>query len=322
MGLIATLVLGLFAVPPLAVAQQSARLPRVGYLNYRAGPNAADEAFSQALRDLGWIDGQNITIEYRWGAGQRNRYPTLAEELVRLKVDVIVTVSRSMTQAAKDATDTIPIVMAASADAVEHGLVASLSRPGGNVTGMSEPYADLHAKLLELVDETLPQATRVAFLWNPNVPGYARAFRATKAIAPALGITLQSVAYRQPEEFRGALEAAVKQGPAALVVPSSIYNIFGQEIAAIAAQSRLAVFSTARAGVEKHFGLLAYIPAWRDTFRRAATYVDKILKGANPAELPVQRPVKFDLIINLVTARELGITIPPFIVYRADEVIR
>ncbi len=320
--LVVTFALGLLAGTLSAEAQLAEKMPRIGYLNYRAGPNAGDEAFRQTLRDLGWIEGQNIVIEYRWAAGKRDRYPTLAEELVRLKVDLIVTVSRSMAQAAKNATSTIPIVMATGADAVEHGLVASLARPGGNVTGMSEPYADLHVKVLELLHETLPQVTRVAFLWNPTVPGYVRAFSATQAIAPTLGLTIQSLAYRHPEEFESALEAAAQERAGALVVPSSIYNIFGRQIAAFAAKNRVPVFSTSRSGVKERFGLLAYIPAWSDMFRGAATYVDKILRGANPADLPVQRPVKFNLIINLKTAKQLGITIPPSILYRADKVIK
>ena len=320
-GLISTLVLGLLAAPLVAEAQKAGTMPRIGFLSFRSGPSGPDEAFRQALRDLGWIEGQNIAIEYRWGAGKQGRYPALAEELVRLKVDVIVTTGRTVTQAAKNATKTIPIVMAVGADAVEHGLVASLARPGGNVTGMSEGYAEIHTKLLEVLHETLPKVTRVAFLWN-DTPVYARSLRAVQAVAPALGFTIQSLEFRPGEEIESVLEAAVQERAGALMVVTGMYRSSGRQIAEFAAKNRMPAFSMSRSSVGRYFGLISYGPHWPDMYRRSATYVDKILKGAKPADLPVQRPVKFSLVVNLKTAKQLGITIPPEVLYQATKVIK
>ena len=320
-GLISTLVLGLLAGPLVAEAQKAGKMPRIGFLSFRSGPRGPDEAFRQALRDLGWIEGQNIAIEYRWGAGKQGRYPALAEELVRLKVDVIVTTGRTVTQAAKNATKTIPIVMAVGADAVEHGLVASLARPGGNVTGMSEGYAEIHTKLLEVLHETLPKVTRVAFLWN-DTPVYARSLRAVQAVAPALGFTIQSLEFRPGEEIESVLEAAVQERAGALMVVTGMYRSSGRQIAEFAAKNRMPAFSMSRSSVGRYFGLISYGPHWPDMYRRSATYVDKILKGAKPADLPVQRPVKFSLVVNLKTAKQLGITIPPEVLYQATKVIK
>jgi putative ABC transport system substrate-binding protein len=322
-GLISTLVFGLLAAPLLAEAQQAGKVYRIGYLHFRAGPTATDEAFLQGLRDRGWIEGQNIAIEYRWAAGKRDRYPALAEELVRLKVDLIVTATTRPTRAAKNATRTIPIVMVAAPDAVENGIVASLARPGGNVTGMSQRWADLNTKLLELLHETLPEVTRVAYLGgNPTSPTYVRTLRGLQAVAPALGLTIQSLSARHAEELESALEAAAQEQAGALLVSGSTYSRFGRPIAEFSAKNRMPVFSANWPRVEKHFGLLGYGPDWSDMYRRAATYVDKILKGAKPADLPVQRPVKFNLAVNLKTAKQLGITIPPSILFRADKVIK
>ncbi|MEE8608118.1 MAG: ABC transporter substrate-binding protein [Nitrospiraceae bacterium] len=313
----------------LIEAQQVGKVYRIGYLKRGAGPNARDEAFRQALRDLGWIEGRNITTEYRWAAGRMDRLPALAEELARLKVDLIVTAGRAVTQAAKNATRTIPIVMAVAADAVENGLVASLARPGGNVTGLSEQYSELNTKLLELLHETLPKVTRVAFLWNPNSPVYARTFKAAQAVAPGLGLTIQSLEfdhYRKaelrPEKIESVLETAAQERAGALVVMGGMYNIYGRRIGEFAAKNRLRVFSVHGPSVEKHFGLLAYGWDGIDMHRRAATYVDKILRGAKPSDLPVQRPAKFRLVVNLKTAKALGITIPREVLYRADKVIK
>ena len=320
-GLISTLVLGLLAGPLVAEAQKAGKMPRIGFLSFRSGPRGPDEAFRQALRDLGWIEGQNIAIEYRWGAGKQGRYPALAEELVRLKVDVIVTTGRTVTQAAKNATKTIPIVMAVGADAVEHGLVASLARPGGNVTGMSEGYAEIHTKLLEVLHETLPKVTRVAFLWKDS-PVYARSLRAVQAVAPALGFTIQSLEFRPGEEIESVLEAALQERAGALMVVTGMYRSSGRQIAEFAAKNRMPAFSMSRSSVGRYFGLISYGPHWPDMYRRSATYVDKILKGAKPADLPVQRPVKFSLVVNLKTAKQLGITIPPEVLYQATKVIK
>ena len=320
--LVVTLALGLLAGPLPAEAQQPGKVYRIGYLRHVSGPHAQDETFRQALRDLGWIEGQNIAIEYRWAAGKIDRLPALAEELVRLKVDLIVTAIGPVIQAAKNATSTIPIVMLYGADAVENGLVASLARPGGNVTGMTEQYADLNTKLLELLHETLPKVTRVAFLWNPASPTYARTFRKAQAVAPALGLTIQSLSLRHAEKLESALEAAAQERAGALVVPAAMYSRLGHRIARFAVKNRVPVFSLSSGSLEKHFGLLAYAPDWSDMARQAATYVDKILKGAKPWDLPVQRPAKFRLVVNLKTAKQLGITIPPNILYQATKVIK
>jgi len=306
----------------LIEAQQAGKMPRIGFLSFRSGPRDTTEAFRQALRDLGWIEGQNIAIEYRWReAGKPGHYHAKAEELVRLNVDLIVTTGRTATQAAKNATKTIPIVMAVGADAVEHGLVASLARPGGNVTGMSEGYAEVHTKLLEVLHETLPKVTRVAFLWRDS-PVYARAMRAVQAVAPALGLTIQSLEFRPGEEIERVLEAAVQERAGALMVVTGMYRSSGRQIAEFAAKNRVPSFSISRRSVGRYFGLIGYGPYWPDMYRRAATYVDKILKGAKPEDLPVQRPVKFNMVVNLKTAKQLGITIPPEVLYRATKVIK
>ncbi len=300
-------------------AQQAGKMRLIGYVSHRPGPGGSDKAFVQGLQNLGWIDGQNITIEYRWTARKWDRVPALIEELVRLKVDILVTKTRRIAQAAKNATTTIPIVMATGSDAVENGIVASLARPGGNVTGMSEQYSAMHTKLLELLHETLPKVTRVAFLGSPTSPTIVRTLRGLQSMAPALGLTIQSL---NANELESALEAAARERAGALVVPASTYTRLGQRIAEFAAKERVPVFSLSYGSVRRHFGLLAYAPDWADMNRRAATYVDKILRGAKPADLLVQRPAKFRLVVNLKTAKQLGITIPPKILYQATKVIK
>jgi putative ABC transport system substrate-binding protein len=318
----------LFALSVSAEAQQQRKMPVIGYLDYGAAIDK-DEAFFEGLRGLGWIEGQNVVIEYRWAEGGLDRLPSLAKELVRLKVDLIVTRAGSAVRAAKNATTTIPIVMARAADAVEDGYVASLARPGGNVTGMSEDQADLHTKLLELLHETLPQVKRVAVLWNPASRPYTRSFKAMQSVAPAFKLTLQSLelnhqleAEVRSEKLAAKLETAATKRAGALVVMPAMYTILGQRIAAFATKNRMPVFSAQGPAVEKHFGLLAYTYSTSDMPRRAAIYVDKILKGAKPADLPVERPRKFELLINLKTAKQLGLTIPQSVLYRADRVIK
>jgi len=312
----------LFALSVPIVAQQAGKMRLIGYVSHRPGPSGGDKAFLKVLRNLGWTEGQNITIEYRWAARKWDRVPALIEELVQLKVDLIVTKTRRIAQAAKNATTTIPIVMATGSDAVENELVASLARPGGNITGMSEQYTDLHTKLLELLHETLPKVTRVTFLGNPNSPTHVRVSKALKAMAPALGLTIQSLAVRHSDELESALEAAAQERAGALIVPAQMYQRLGQRIGDFAAKKRVPVFSLTGGSVRRHFGLLAYAPDWADMNRRAATYVDKILRGAKPADLPVQRPAKFRLVVNLKTAKALGITIPPTVLYKATRVIK
>jgi len=291
-GLIATLALGLLAGPLSTEAQQAGKAYRIGYLRHNTGPSRRDEVFRQALRDLGWIEGQNIAIEYRWAAGKMDRLPALAEELVRLKVDLIVTAIRPAVQAAKNATRTIPIVMLWGADAVENGLIASLARPGGNITGLSEQYAAVNAKLSELLHETLPQVRRVAVIWNPKSSAHTRAFRAIQAVAPALGLTIQSLEFNHMrkgqsrlEEFESALEAAAQERADALLVMPAGYRIFGSRIAAFSAKNKMPTVSTSGSSVEKYFGLLAYRWDGIDMHRRAATYV-KRFRLTSHAEKP------------------------------------
>jgi putative ABC transport system substrate-binding protein len=306
----------------LAEAQKG-RIYRIGYLSNSTRNGPIDKVFKQGLRDLGWVEGRNIVFEYRWAAGKRDRLPALAEELVRLKVDIIVARAGFVVRAAKKATRTIPIVTTAAADIVQSGLVASLARPGGNITGMSEQFTDIHMKLLELLHETLPKVRRVAFLHNPKKSiisqGIHKGFR---EMAPALGLTIQSLEYRYPDEVEAALEKAARNRAGALVVPSGIYRNFGRSVAAFAVKNNVAVFSLSEDSVKKHFGLLAYSPDWYEMARRAATYVDKILKGTKPADLPIEQPKKFNLVVNLKTAEKLGITIPPKVLFRATKVIR
>jgi putative ABC transport system substrate-binding protein len=267
------------------------------------------------------VEGQNIAIESRWAEGKYDRYPALAADLVRLKVDVIVAVGGRASDVAKHATRTIPIVMSVVIDPLGSGLVASLARPGGNVTGISLMTPDLVGKQLEVLKEVVPKVSRVALLWNPNNPGSAAQLREAEAAARALGVRLQILAARDPQEIDSAFAAMTRGRAAALVVlADAILLNQRRQIAELAAERRLpAVYGPsehAEAG-----GLMAYSANLLDLERRAATYVDKILKGAKPADLPVQQPTKFELVINLKTAKALGLTIPPSLVLRADQVI-
>ena len=325
---IVAIVLLLGLVGPMVEAQQARKTPLIGYLDYGAASDK-DQAFFESFRDLGWVEGQNIATEYRLAEGRLERLPALAKELVNLKVDIIVARAATAIQSAKSATTTIPIVMLRAADAVENKLITSLARPGRNVTGMSEDHADLHTKLFEILHEAMPQAKRIAVLWNPGSLTYTRSFRAVQAVAPALGLTIQSLELNhyletevRPEKVEGVLDAAAKERADALVVMPAMYTIMGPPIAAFASKNRLPVFSAENRAVEKHFGLLAYTYSTHDMSRRAATYVDRILKGAKPADLPVERPRKFDLVINLKTAKQIGLTIPPNVLARADRVIK
>ena len=306
----------------VAQAQEAGKMRLIGHVSHRPGPSGGDEAFLKALRDLGWIEGQNITFEYRWAARKWDRVPALIEELINLKVDILVTSTRPIAQAAKNATTTIPIVMASGSDAVENGLVASLARPGGNLTGMSEQYSAMHTKLLELIHETLPKVTRVSSLGNPNSPTHVRVWKVLKATAPALGLRIQPLTLRHADELESALDTAVQERAGALIVPAQTYTRLGQRISKFVAKERVPVFSLSYGSVRRHFGLLAYSPDWSDMRIRAATYVDKILRGAKPSDLPVQRPQKFRMVVNLKTAKALGITIPPTVLYKATRVIK
>ena len=304
-------------------AQQARNVSRIGYLHFRAAPNAADEAFRQALRNLGWIEGQSIVTESRWAAGKPDRYSIFAAEMVRLKVDLMVTASPALTLAAKHATKTIPIVMVAASNAVERGLVTSLARPEGNVTGLSVQYVEINAKLLELLHETLPKVTKIAFLAGDPSSQYWRGLYAT---ARDLGLALQSFELNRGKKRDGRptdiLEAVARERPGALLVSGTTHDRFARSISDFAAQYRMPVFSINYPLVERGFGVLGYGPDYIDMYRRAATFVDKILKGAKPSDLPVEQPKKFELIINLKTAKQIGLTIPPNVLARADRVIK
>ncbi len=312
------------------MAQQTGKVPRIVYLSSNVAriPHRI-EAFRQAMRDLGYVEGKNIVIELRSGRVKRGRkakrshYRVVAAELVRLKVDVIVTGGGGATRHAKEATSTIPIVMTQDRDPVGNGHVASLARPGGNITGLSRLAPELSTKQLELLKEIVPRLSRVAAFWSSTSRTSASMRKEIKLAAGALGLKLQFLDVQGPMDIEPAFrEASKRYAEAALwLVPNPNYNSNRTQVAELAVKSRLPVIYNKPIDVEAG-GLMSYGVNFTNMDRRAATYVDKILKGAKPAELPVERPTKFDLIINLKTAMQLGLTIPPSILYRADKVIR
>ena len=314
----------IFATVHFAEAQQPKKLPRVGFLvpGSPASYSERIEAFQQGLRELGHIEGQNIIIEYRYTEGKSDRLTVLAFELVQLKVDVIVTGTTPAIQAVNNATRTIPIVMAEVADPVAVGLIANLARPGGNITGLTTFSPDLDGKRLELVKQILPKVTRVAYIWDPANSGARIRFKEVQGAAQALAITLQSLEARNPKELESAFESAIRERPGALMVPNPTVLAYGRQVADFATQNRLPVIYDTREYAEKDGGVLSYGPNYAELLRRAATYVDKILKGAKPADLPVEQPTNFELVINLKTAKQIGLTIPPNVLARADKVIR
>jgi len=309
-----------------AQAQQPVKVPRIGFLvaNSPSVYTARIEAFRQGLRELGYMEGKNIIIESRSAEGNLDLLPSLAAGLVRLKVDVIVAAGGDPpVRAAKQATQTIPIVMANASDPVGAGLVASLNRPGGNITGLATaPGPEIYGKHLELLKETFPRLTRVAILSNPANRFSALALREAETTARAFKVSLQILEARNPDEFETAFAAATKERAGALLVVEDPM-FFGERtrLANFAAKSRLPAIYGILEYVEVG-GLMAYAAERTDMFRRAATYVDKILKGAKPADLPVEQPTKFELVINLKTAKQIGVTIPQSVLYRADKVIR
>ena len=279
------------------------------------------DAFLQGLRDLGYVEGKNIAIEYRYTEGELDRLPDLAAELVRLNVDVIVTGAISSVRAAKKATATIPIVFASVGDAVDSGLVSSLARPGGNATGLTFLAPELDGKRLELLKEAFPKVTRVAFLLRvPAARGDP--LKEAEAVAKTLGLRLQSVGVKGPDDFESAFKAAKSGGAEALLVISNpLSNTHRARIVDLAAKNRLPGIYPSIDFVEAG-GLMSYAPDFLDNWRRAATYVDKILKGTKPADLPVEQPKKFEFVINLKAAKQIGVTIPPNVLARADRVIK
>ena len=312
---------GALAAPLAAEAQQAGKVLRIGFLGTYAGPSL--DAFRQVLRELGWVEGQNIVIDYRFAEGRLDRWTDLAVELVRLRVDIIVAEGTQAVAATKNATETIPIVMiSGSVDPVGLGLIASLARPGGNVTGLSYSVGpEIAGKGLELLKEIVPKVRRVAILASPTNPIHPLVTRDLKVTARSLGVQLQLLEARGPDEFDGTFAAMTKERAGALLVVSDTMFIFHRtRLADLAARSRLPAAYGTRVSVEAG-GLMSYGPSFLDLHRRAATYVDKILKGAKPAELPVERPTEFELVINLKTAKALGLTIPPSLLARADQII-
>jgi len=324
-GLAVILIIGLVAALLGAEAQQATKNAQIGYL----APNLAasrhlPEAFRQGLRDLGYVDGRNVVIEYRDAEGKFERLPTLAAELVALKVDVIVAGGTPAALAAKQATGTLPIVFAGPGDPVTSGLVTSLARPGGNVTGLSSFAPELVGKCLEQLKQAVPGVGRVAALWQPGGLGERTdkdVLKEAEAAARALGVRLQFVEARGPEDFDRAFSEMTKARAGALtVLPGSMFVNERRRLVDLAAKNRLPAVYPWREGVADG-GLMSYGPDLADLFRRAATYVDKILKGAKPADLPVEQPTKFEFVINLKTAKALGLTIPQTLLLRADQVI-
>jgi putative ABC transport system substrate-binding protein len=314
-----------YAIPALilaaihfADAQQAGKIPRIGYLSADSSPSPA---FMQGLRDLGYIEGKNIDVVFRTTEGKSERYSDLAAELVRLNVDIIVVGGNTAIRAAKKTTSTIPIVMLSVGDPVGLGLVASLARPGGNITGLSQMSPDLTGKRVELLKEILPKVKRVAFIWDPDNPGMKLRFREAQAAA-TVGIALQSIEVRRSNELATAFAAATKEHAEALVVPAPMADRYEKEIADFAATNRLPWTCDTMESVVQAGCLMAYGPSYPDLHRRAAAYVDKILKGTKPADLPVEQPMKFEFVINLKAAKQIGLTIPPNVLARADKVIR
>ena len=325
-GLAVVLAVSLALAPLAGEAQQAREVPRVGYINPGSSSDQVRlrrfEAFRQGLRELGYVEGRNIALESRWAEGKYDRYPALAADLLRLKVHVIVTVGGAATQAAQSATRTVPIVMSAVNDPVGSGLVGSLARPGGNVTGITVIAPDLVGKQFELLKEVVPKVSRVALLWNPANPASVAQLQEAEAAARAVGVRLQLLEARVPQEIDSAFAAMTRERAGALMVLADaiLYNQ-REQIAVLAAKSRLPSASVMHEYAEAG-GLMAYGANLLELERRSATFVDKILKGAKPADLPVEQPTKFELVVNLKTAKALGLTIPPSLLARADEVIQ
>jgi putative ABC transport system substrate-binding protein len=317
-GGIVLLAFGILVAPVCSEAQPAVPLPRVGFLD--PGHPGPSLAFRQALHALGYVEGEAIIVEWRSWEGHPERVPELIAELIRLKVDVLVVPGSRLVAAAKEATTTIPIVMIAGGDPVKTGLIASFARPGGNITGLTVQHPELSGKTLELLKETLPHLSRIALLREAG--GDPATWQQIESAARALGLSLQVLMVGGPDDLPGAFQAASKGRAEALhVSESAMLSSHLAQIVAFATQSRLPTMGQLRLSVEAGL-LMSYGPDIADLFRRAATYVDKILHGAQPGDLPVERPTKFELVINLKTAQALGITIPATLLFQADEVIK
>ena len=307
----------------LGAAAQPGKVHRIGFL--WDGPDVfpdSIEAFRRGLRDLGYVEGRNLTIEYRWAHGKPERMRELAEELVRFKVDVIVAPSSVYTSAAKQATSTIPVVFVSHADPLRSGHVATLARPGGNVTGLSLMMTETNVKSLELFKEVVRKASRVAVMWDPATPSHGPGLKAIESAAPPLGLQVQSVPVRSPAEYEAAFAAMVRErADGVLVLSTPMFIADAPQLAELALAHKLPSLF----GPKNHVaagGLMSYSPDRRELFRRGAVFVDKILRGAQPASMPVEQPTKFELVINLRTAKNLGLVISPAMLARADEVVQ
>jgi len=314
----------LFALCSSAEAQQPKKVPRIGYLgaNPRSTNPARIDAFRQGLRELGYTEGKNIIIEWRFAEANPDRLRTFAAELVRLPVEIIVTAGPVSTRSAKQATVAIPIVMAFDEDPVGSGFAASLARPGGNITGLSALSPEISGKQLELLREIVPKLSHVAVLGNATQPGSPQALREINIAADAFRVQLRYLEIQAPKDIETAFQAASKErADAVLVLSTAILFSQRRQVADLAVKSRLSAIYNRPEYVEDG-GLVSYGPSMTDLFRRAATYVDKILKGAKPADLPIEQPIKFEFVINLKTAKQIGLTIPPNVLARANKVIR
>jgi putative tryptophan/tyrosine transport system substrate-binding protein len=319
-GFIVILAVGLLVAPLAANAQQPGKVYRIGVLATTYWPPF--DSFRDGLRQLGYVEGHNMTLEYRWAEQRTTQFPDLAADLMRLKVDIIVTWGTPAAQAAKQATSTIPIVMASSGDAIRTGLVTSLAHRGGNLTGLSALNLTLEGKRLELLKEAVPTASRIALLWQPANPYAPLVLNDLQGAAQQLRVQLQPIEVHSAADLEGAFAAMTSQQADALVVSSDAFFVLHRtRIAELAIQHRLPAIYLHTEHVHAG-GLMAYGPNYHDLFRRAATYVDKIFKGAKPGDLPIEQPSRFELAINLKTAQAIGLTIPPTLLFQADEVIR
>jgi putative tryptophan/tyrosine transport system substrate-binding protein len=311
---------GAAAAWPLAArAQQSKKIPRIGML--WPNPPTTFGAMRQGLKDFGYLEGQNIAFEFRWAEGKLDQLPELAAELVRLQVDVIVTLAPQATLAAKQATQTIPIVFVAMGDPVASGVVASLAQPGGNVTGTTRMLSEMSAKHVELIKETVPSLAKLAVLWNPTNSSHAPALQAVDTAARALSLQAQPLEVRAAAELDGTFDVIVREkADGVLFIADPVFFIALKRMADFVASSRLPAIANFTE-FPKLGGLIGYAPSIPDEFRHAASHIDKILKGAKPADLPVEQPTRFQLVINLKTAKALGLEVPPTLLARADEVI-
>ena len=322
---ISGLTLGLLAAPLAAGAQPAGKVVRIGLLDFGASNPSSEarwKAFRERLRELGYVEGQNVVFEPRWGNGQAARLPSLAAELINIKVDIVVTATSDAALAVKQATSSIPIVTATTTDPVELGLAESLARPGGNVTGVISLSSELFGKRLELLKQVLPRASRIAILIDPDLRASALVVRYTESAGSSLGVVVQSVAARHPRDFDAAFVTMKRARTDAVILGGNTQFLADRRhIAELAVSHRLPMMTPAKEYAQAG-ALLSYGTDFLDLFRRAAMYVDKIIKGAKPADLPVEQPTKFELVINLKTAKALGLTIPQSLLQRADEVIQ